>query len=225
MARKPLAGTAGGTTTPPRRGPPLQVTPESVEPHPHHTGHIRTDRLIAGAAIFMSLLSLLVAYKHGLIMKDLVSANSWPLLQASTSNTDDQNRPVIVLQIQNVGVGPAIVKSFHAEYAGRRFTNPHDLLKACCGTIQLQRADTFVPGGPITSPVKGTVIKSNEDRVYLRLDRAPISEAVWKRLNQERFKIRYGACYCSVLGTCWESDLTGINPRQVSECPMPKTRS
>jgi hypothetical protein len=42
---------------------------------------------------------------------------------------------------------------------------------------------------------------------------------VWKRLNRERFGISYSACYCSVFGTCWESDLTGVDPREVKACP------
>lgn len=201
-------------------GPPLQVTAEGVEPHPHRTGHFRTDRIIAGAAILMSLLSLLVAYKHGLIMRDLVAANSWPLLQATTSNIDDQGRSVILMEIQNVGVGPAIVKSFYAEYDGRRTSDAHALLTACCGRVP--SAGKFAAGDPITGVVESTVIKSNEDRTFLKLERAPRSDAAWRLLNEARFNVRYGACYCSVLGQCWESDLTGINPRAVDECAIPE---
>jgi hypothetical protein len=53
----------------------------------------------------------------------------------------------------------------------------------------------------------------------IQMARVPKSEQVWQRLDTNRFKIKYHACYCSILGTCWDSDLTGIDPKEVKQCP------
>ena len=208
----------------PSLDPPARVSVEGVEPHPHRVGHRTADIIVAGAAILLSLLSLVIAVKHGQIMKDLVSANSWPLLKAETGNVD-QGKPVITLSVENVGVGPAIVKNFYAEYRGRRFTEGDFILLFCCGKVPRLPNNQFGPEDVVTSSVDSTVIKSGESRDLVRLERGPRNESVWNRLNQERFKVRYGACYCSVLGQCWESDLTGINPREVKSCPVASPRS
>lgn len=199
--------------------PPAQVTAEGVEPHPHRTGKVKLDLVIAGAAIFLSVLSLLIAIKHGMIMRDLVSANSWPLLQYTTSNTDEQQKLSIDLRVQNAGVGPAIVKRFTVHYRGRVYTEPYRLLRDCCGYV-VPGTDTasFVPGVPIVGAVEGTVIRAGESAGYLVMDLAETNADVWRRLDQARFQLRFDACYCSVLGECWTSDLTGVEPEQVEQC-------
>lgn len=202
--------------------PPAQVTAEGVEPHPHRTGQVRVDRLIAAVAIFMSLLSLLIAFKHGMIMRDLVSANSWPLLQYSTSNTDEEQNLRIQLRVENAGVGPAIIKRFVVHHQGRAYTNPYRLLADCCGyTIPAAGQTKIVPGTPIVASVEGTVIRAGEGATYLFMDFVEGNAELWRRLDRARFDLRFDACYCSVLGECWRSDLRGVQQEKVDNCPAP----
>src|SRR3954468_14872627 len=86
--------------------PPVRVTPDGIDPEPHRVGHRWLDLVLAGSAILISCISLIVAVEHGHTMQQLVAANSWPLLQSASSNLDDSGRPSITLELQNVGIGP-----------------------------------------------------------------------------------------------------------------------
>jgi hypothetical protein len=205
--------------------PPLQVNAEGTEPIPRKVGHKVIDMAVAGAAILISLISLFVAVSHGRTMEKLVAANSWPLLRYDTGNLDDQTQlPVITLTIENVGVGPALVKSFAVFLDGKRVADQGELLRTCCGPAPRlpqpsQRGDKEAEIGVVTSSVANTVIRAGEGRDYVRLANTPSFGAQWEALNQARFRLTFEACYCSVLGDCWKSALTGVDAEPVKECP------
>ncbi len=47
----------------------------------------------------------------------------------------------------------------------------------------------------------------------------PGNGAVWDKLNTVRHRLRFQACYCSVLDECWTSDLTPTaRPHPVGQC-------
>lgn len=201
--------------------PPLKVTAEGVEVEPKKVGHRLFDLIVAGAAILISLLSLGIAVKHGLIMERLVAANSWPLLQYSTSNLDDKRGvSKITLEIENVGVGPAIVREFSVSHGGRTYNSPHELMLACCNYKPPAGGPTFTPGGLVTSDVEGKVIRAGESARYLSVEPTPENAETWARLDQERFRLSFNVCYCSVFGECWRSSLIGVDPQPVDSCPI-----
>lgn len=198
-------------------GPPVKVTVEGVDAEPRKVGHRYVDWIVAGTAILISLLSLAIAMKHGMIMERLVAANSWPLLQYQTGNANEAGEHRINLSVENAGVGPAIVKHFSLLYNGRRYANANDFLLACC------TSDGTLPDGTNSSVefVEGSVIKAGQLMDYLGFQLTPVTKEVWQRLDRERFKVSFDSCYCSVFGECWRSDLTSVEPRQVEVCPAP----
>jgi len=197
--------------------PPAQVTPGGIDARPRPTGHNVVDLIIAGSAILISCVSLFIATQQSRTMEKTLAASSWPLLQIDTGNTDDSGHPVLNFQIQNVGVGPAIVKSFSVEYGGKRTSIPDKIIESCCGTIAATPGK-FEPGDPLTNFVEKTVVRAGGNLDILQLRRVPKNDAVWQRLDRARFKMKFHACYCSILGDCWESDLTGIDPEEVKQC-------
>jgi hypothetical protein len=204
--------------------PPLQVTPEGTELHPRKVGHKFIDMVVAGTAILISVISLFVAVSHGRTMEKLVAANSWPLLRYDTGNLDDQTQlPVITLTIENAGVGPALVKSLDVYFDGKPVRDQGELLRRCCGdppkTKAAVRPATDQEVGVITSTIANTVIRAGERRDYIRLAKPPSYSENWEALNRARFGLTFDACYCSVLGDCWRSDLTGVDARPVEQCP------
>lgn len=195
---------------------PIKVLPEGPEIEPKKTGHRFTDMIVAGAAILISLTSLGVAVKHGLIMKQLVAANSWPLLQYSSGNFNTENNsPEIGLTITNVGVGPAIVREFSIFYKNQKYTNIYKLLKDCCDYVVT--TSTPYTSGLTNAFVEGTVIRAGEERPYLIIKRAG-NEKTWDQLDKVRFKLKFDACYCSVFNECWRSDIVDIDPKPVKSC-------
>ena len=197
--------------------PPAQVTPTGIEVSPRPRGYHPLDLVIAGSAIMISCISLYIAIQQTETMQKTLAASSWPLLQIRTSNAETTGAEVIAFTIQNVGVGPAIVKNFYSEYDGKRTSVPNRIIDNCCGKISVVEGK-FEVGNPQSNFVANTVIRAGDDLQFLRLPRAPKNDAIWQRLDKARFKMKYFACYCSILGACWESDLTGIDPKEVRQC-------
>jgi hypothetical protein len=172
--------------------------------------------IVAATAILISLISLGVAYKHGVIMERLVAANSWPLLQYTTGNFNEEtSTPDVSLSIENVGVGPAVIKQFTMYLDGRSYSQPGALVTGCCSPKNARDLHNQL----YTNPVSGTVIKAGETTRAIVLKRTPQALASWQKLNAARFKVTFDVCYCSVFNDCWRSDLTGVDPKPVDSCP------
>lgn len=192
--------------------PPVTVEAEGVRPEVRKTGHKWLDFIVAGSAILISLVSLSVAIHHGEVQERLVAANSWPFLQATTANRNEAGAPEIRLGVNNGGVGPALLRSVRLIYQGRAVRNSDELLTACCGGGAALNDLT-------SSRLSGRVLAAGDRIAFLSLARTEANSAAWDRLNTARFRITYEACYCSVLGDCWRSDLAGLEPTAVASCP------
>lgn len=200
--------------------PPLRTSADGVEVHPHRIGHRMFDLIVAGSAILISVISLIVAIEHGRSMQKLVAASSWPLLQYASGNTDDQNRSSINLSITNAGVGPAMVKRFRLLYRGRSYDNAYKFLWDCCGySVRTVDPTKHEEGVPLTSMVEASVIRGGDTATYLLMPLAASNKDAWKKLDRARFEVKFDACYCSVLGECWNSDLRGLDPKSAKACP------
>ena len=61
--------------------------------------------------------------------------------------------------------------------------------------------------------------RPGDSRNIVILDRTPENAAIWDRLGEARLHLSFRACYCSVLGDCWTSDLDPTSdPAPVSRC-------
>jgi hypothetical protein len=201
---------------------PLNVTSQGIDVQPRGTGRTSMDLVIATCAIFMSVLSLLIAYNQARMMRQQVAATSWPLLQFGSGNTES-GKPLIAMSVQNAGVGPAIVKHFDLYYRGRAYSNVFNLLADCCEYRVTSIDPTRVgPGAPLTSPVEGTIIRPGESTTFFQMPLADENRAPWLLLDKARFELKFDACYCSVPGECWRSDLVGVDPKPVENCPAPR---
>jgi len=202
--------------------PPVTITSQGLDAWPPRTGHARTDMIIAGCAIFISLLSLLIAFNQTRMMRQQVAASSWPLLQYSTGNTDEKNSKLAIsMAVQNAGVGPAIVKRFDIYYRDRRYTNIFKLLADCCG-YQIKTVDPTVvpPGTPLTFPVTNTIIRPGESTTFFQMGLSRANKDSWVLLDKARFELKFDACYCSVIGECWRSNLRDIEPEPARSCAV-----
>jgi hypothetical protein len=195
------------------------MTPEHEvhHPHAHRTGHRLLDLAVPVSALLISVVSLVIGIHHGRTMQEmaqanarLVQANSWPLLQYTTGNANDKGESEISMKIENAGVGPAKLMSLEIFQGEQRIRTPLDLVNA------------LDPAAPrpamslgITLPM---VMRAGTDVLIVGMKRVG-NEALWDKLNKERFRFRFRACYCSVFDECWVSDLTTISPQPVQQCP------
>jgi len=195
------------------------MTPEHEvhHPHAHKTGHRLLDLAVPVSALLISVISLIIGIHHGRTMQEmaqansrLVQANSWPLLQYATGNANDNGDPEISMKIVNSGVGPAKLISLELFQGEERLRTPRDLVHALDSTDPKPMLSLG-----ITLP---TVLRAGTDMLILGMKRDGNNEALWDKLNKERFKFRFRACYCSVFDECWVSDLLTVSPEPVKQC-------
>ena len=199
--------------------PPVHVDVDGVTPEPKRTGHRWLDLLLAGSAILISTVSLSIAVQQARIQERMVAATSWPFLQFRTSNNGDQGKPVISMSVVNVGQGPALLKHVSVTYDGKPVQGAYDMMQVCCGWAPKTNADLLGFRTNI-APLGGVVIQPHEEYLFYQFDNTgPQSDAVWRRMDAARFQLKFDACYCSVLGDCWRSDLRGLEPTRIKSCP------
>ena len=192
-----------------------------IEPaEPRKTGHHKLDLILAGTAVFLSLVSLGVAVLHGHTMErmaeanaQLVQANSWPFLQFKTSNRTGPGQNAVALTVSNNGVGPAKIYSAHVRYRGSLIKSWDRFLSDCCtvtGEPQLQFAANEA------SPV---VLRAGEAITLLAVPEPEGGSKAWAKLNEERHRVSYEFCFCSVFDDCWATDGVTLRPQHVEMCP------
>ena len=187
--------------------------------HGHHTGIPWVDVILAGSAIFISVVSLMVSIHHGRTMEKLVAANekqvkasTLPILRYVVGNVTD-NKRMIHFQVTNGGTGPAIVEWFRLKWEGQPTTGPTDLLERCCSggkPVKIKNA--------WNDAASGTTLPARDIRNVFAVPATGVDAAIYKILNDEaRYKVEAEACYCSVLDECWVTDFKN-QPRDVKVC-------
>jgi len=124
---------------------PHRMIEHESHSHAHHTGLPWLDLVIAGSAIFISIVSLIVSIQHGSTIEKLVAANekqveasTLPIVRFTTGNLLE-NVNVVHFDLRNGGTGPAIVEWFRVKWNGQPVKGPGDLLTLCCRS-KTQRA-------------------------------------------------------------------------------------
>jgi len=187
-----------------------------IQHHTHRTGHRLLDLALPISALAVSVISLVIAVHHGRTMQDmakenarLVQANSWPLLQYTTGNANAEGQAEISMKIENAGVGPAKIVSLEIFLQDQPIRRPADLIRAL---------DPTEPRPLLSLGVNlPMVLRPGTDTLIIGMKREGF-EALWDKLNRERFRMRFRACYCSVFDECWLSDLVTVSPQPVDQC-------
>jgi hypothetical protein len=187
--------------------------------HGHHTGVRWLDLILAGSAIFISLVSLVISIHHGRTMEQLVAANekqvkasTLPILRFGTGNMSD-NVQMVHFHLINGGTGPAIVEWLQLKWDGQPTTGPQDLLDRCCGAGKPVKARSLW-----TDVASGTTLPARDARNVLAVPISGVDSDLYQLLDHEaRYKVQAEACYCSVLEECWLTDFKD-QPREVKAC-------
>ena len=186
--------------------------------HARHTGLPWLDLILAGSAIFISVVSLVVSIHHGHTMEKLVAANekqveasTLPILRFSTGNISE-NEKAIHFDLKNGGTGPASIEWIRVKWNGQPANGPGDLLDRCCRK-QTQRHTSIWQ-----NVVSGMTLPAGQGESIFRLRAADVDSDFYHLLDTDaRFKINVEGCYCSVLHQCWITDFK-VRPRIVETC-------
>lgn len=210
-------------------------SPEAPHHHASHTGHKWFDIALGLSAIFVSVVTLIVAIGHGRTMERMadanmrmVEANSWPFIDFSTHDRSDKGGDEVRLVLTNEGIGPARIETFELWWRGKAMSSPMQLLKACCiSDFGTQSAGPTIGLG-LASP---RILRAGEHVDFLSIELTAPGRQAYEKFNTERDYIRTRICYCSVFDECWikeggddfllkdQSKL--IHPQPVKTCPAP----
>lgn len=188
------------------------------------------DLIIAGAALFVSAVSLWVGVRTEGANEQMVSASTWPFLQVQISNADPDAKLDLQFMVINTGVGPAKIESFEVFWKGKPYESAVELLRACCGyKVVLATSPEAKNTTPlIVGTVQGIVMRPGDIETFIHYRMNPDDETVWKKLDSARSQMTYRICYCSVLNRCYRSYLQSelyipgqLHPDEVSTCPAP----
>lgn len=179
---------------------------EEIENQTVQKKGIRTELIIAISAIVISLATLCVYIYQARIMihqAELMQSQQhfsvWPHVESSTSVSSKNGVPVeAFLEVENKGIGPAIVKKIEVRLNGKIIKN-NQLVPTLLGTDTLNVS---------TSAVENRVIAPGEKiRAFYLTD----SQLILKLATIiQKQKFEYIICYCSVYDDCWTSNGTKV---------------
>jgi hypothetical protein len=192
---------------------------EIEKPHAHHRkiGIPWYDLALPVAALFVSFVSIFIAWHHGRVMQELVhqneklvEANSLPYVQISGGNV----RGHVTFDAMNEGVGPAKIMTAEVLVDGRPVETLHQLIDACCTKGAYK--------GLIGSTLEGRMVRAGDKVTYVDL---PVSAATFQQavaLDKARqTRIATRLCYCSVFDDCWVANSRDPTPDAVHQCAPP----
>lgn len=190
-------------------------------PHVHHpTGHRKLDLIVPVAALFVSLVSILIAWYSASVEAQMarqnermVQASSLPhLSQAINTITRSSGLDHVTFSLVNEGIGPAEIRSVAIFVRGVPVHSPAELLK---------RYD--IPGGQLSlQPLTNAMLRPGDTIRYFDLEADPSIAPQVRRMvdDTEKGRIRAHVCYCSVFDECWTVDGPTVRPQRVAQCPM-----
>lgn len=197
------------------------MMPEIEKPHiKHHgSGNKWLDLSLALVALFVSFVSILIAWHHSVVMQELVhenerlvEANSLPYLQVSRS---DRSGGGFTLNATNEGVGPARVATAEILVDGHPVETLEGLVDACCGKGNY--------AGFSASSLEGRMVRPGDTVGYLDFRPASATDERLKGLTGSRnaTRITTRLCYCSVFDDCWIAASDDPTPNAVKSCLPP----
>jgi hypothetical protein len=175
-------------------------------------GASRYDALIA---TFVGVCALFVSGYTAYMQRQQVRASVWPILEFYSSNAPD-----IHFTLANKGVGPAIIQNVIVKVDGQPMRNWGEVFEKLLGPGEYHASehdfshhvlsagesmDVLTPFAPDGNPIK--------------FDR---SNALWAKMDKDRFRVTVEICYSSTLGECWllrAGGQTTSDTTEVGHCP------
>jgi hypothetical protein len=172
---------------------------------------LSSDHVVSGAAIFVSLCTLVVLLYEARIMREQQRAAVWPYVEVGMGFSDDGFH----VRTYNQGIGPARIQSMEVRVDGepvQTWTEMFDSLGVeTSGYSQDRTNGRVIPGQTQLASLQAT-----GDSIS-----APVYDAY---LNEGR--LTFALCYCSVYDDCWQLETRALDEERerVDDCtPDPAT--
>ena len=170
---------------------------------------IRVDLIIAVCALLMSSLATAASWWQSRVVAEQLSSQVWPYVSISTTYEPESYS----IQIDNDGLGPAIIRSAVLTVDGKPYADPARALRAVL-------SQGMGPGRSLSAHISGlspgSVIRASGSVTLIRLSAPWIS----RELAANAPRIDFRVCYCSLLGKCWLTRARQTSdPQPLATCP------
>jgi hypothetical protein len=152
---------------------------------------IDTGLLVGLFAIGISVATLFVYIYQARIMQSQQHASVWPHIESSYSNVDG-----FYLQVQNKGIGPAIIKDAKFILDDKEVVDLDTLFDALVGKDREEMSFQY-------SYVMGRVMAPGESFKPFSIPEGIYSAKMDSALSKRDF--RFEICFCSIYEDCWKS--------------------
>lgn len=172
---------------------------------------IRIDLVIAVCALLVSAMATGASWWQSRVVAQQLSSQVWPYL--SFSSTYDPQ--YVSFEIDNDGLGPAIIRSAVLTLDGKPYANPVDVF----GHIFKAPTKHGKVHAGLSGLSRGAVIRANGSARLFRIEGGWAARQFGAAARAGRFDFR--VCYCSLLGNCWivSAKQQTDDPQPVRDCP------
>ncbi len=169
--------------------------------------------LLSLAGVFTGAVALYAALGESEAVRQQTAATVWPYVQVIINDYVNDDDAQMSLEMNNVGVGPARLRSVQLTIGGRAYKNWDQIFRQLMGEsvadVEFGRSSLR---GRVLAPAETLTFFSTRDRsVVLAMQEAIYGGGV---------SLSY--CYCSIFDECWlmenQRDLDP-EPRIVEQCP------
>ena len=176
--------------------------------------------VIAVSAVLISAASFIATYVQSEASLNQVKAETWPYLQVEHGNVNDDLAREIYYKLENVGVGPAKVKSFRIKMQDRYLRDTFHLVEL----IFEDGLDLNCKNGCLlTNTVSPKILPQGDVLTVFSMFPDEDNLPLWYTLNTVRWRLQPEACYCSLLDECYETNFD-TEPTPVDECKIAPKR-
>ena len=164
--------------------------------------HDRNQYILAMAALLFSAIAMVIAFFELRSSDRQLEANVWPYVDMNINLEAD----TFSLDLQNKGMGPALIHEFRLLLRGQEVVNALELVDAAEYPLE----DLSMS----TETVQDSVLSVGERLVAFRIE----GEDVGLRLRELITEMDVQICYCSLNNQCWDNRGSQSFRRSVERC-------
>ena len=159
----------------------------------NQTRKIHPEMLVGLSAVVIGICALGVSFYEAGLMRKEQRAGVIPLLELSRSYywEAEEERSRLLLQAENVGIGPALIRDFHVTVDGKPFQSWNAAIRELIGhEASISYGQSTINGRTIPPQRLVTMMSLNDSELT-------------PRILEEFGRLDFEACFCSVFDECW----------------------
>ena len=184
---------------------------------------INLEAIGAATAITVSIAALFIAWDQSQVMRAQQHASVWPMLYGVVTIDNGENEHFLSLDVQNVGVGPALIRYADITINGKSVATFDEFDKKVLAPLENQSRS-------IRASSLSGLVGAGQSRNALRISwqmseqtSPKFSEMAMSFIGDDSIDVDMEICYCSVFDKCWmANDDQVASPEPVDACPAMK---